>query len=171
MWTSTGDPDVQEERRTFSGKFDGSGGRGFHGAHTAEEGAPAIRRRELPRGRRYHEDPRAVGHCMKLGGGRAPYNWTGARCCRSIPREDNFVGMPTFLYAARAVTVKEENGVLTLVSAGAAPLTLSYQGGDAIVERFVASDASLVRFDKTNGSVTRLRIDGGSSYLIHDRQR
>ncbi len=72
--------------------------------------------------------------------------------------------------AARPLTVKEENGTLTLTATGSAALALGYQGASGGFERFLASDGSLVLFERANGPATRLRIDGGSSHLIHERR-
>jgi hypothetical protein len=70
----TGNAHVQDERRTLSRNLGGSCGGGVNRPHAAEQRAPSIRRRHLPRGGRYDEDASAVSHAVKVGLGRGGSN-------------------------------------------------------------------------------------------------
>jgi D-alanyl-D-alanine carboxypeptidase len=73
--------------------------------------------------------------------------------------------------AERSITVKDDNGTISLAVGGAAPEVVSYRGVRNTFWQFVAPDGALINFENTNGMSTRLRIDGGSSYLIYDRRK
>lgn len=70
------------------------------------------------------------------------------------------------------VTVREDSTGALVLQQGAAATPLAYKGAAGLVERFTLGDGTLVHFDRPRKDAppTRVRVDGGSSYLVMPRQ-
>lgn len=66
----------------------------------------------------------------------------------------------------RAAVVTDSAGALTAALLGGAPQPLVYKGTFGDRERFTTADGIVVEAERTGGAITRLRVDGGSYYLL-----
>jgi hypothetical protein len=66
----------------------------------------------------------------------------------------------------RAAVVTDSAGALTAALLGGAPQPLVYKGTFGDRERFTTADGIIVEAERTDGAISRLRVDGGSYYLL-----